>query len=419
MGCAGEMKARGPHLVVFSSLYPSPRQPLAGIFIRERMQRVAAHLPIAVVSPQPWFPFQAILRRWRPHYRPKAPPFEVQLGIEVYRPRFFSVPGVLKQFDGFFIALGALATLLKLKWSGRLDLIDAHFAYPDGYGATLLGRWLGVPVTVTLRGTEVRQAADPILKPRVQATLRRASRVFAVSDALRKIAVGLGTPSEKTRVVGNGVDIAKFHPLPRDEARRALNIPMSAKVLVGVGGLVERKGFHRVIDCLPMLARAEPSILYLIVGGAGPEGDWSSHLKRQVADLGMQNRVRFLGALPPDSVKVPLSAADVFVLATRNEGWANVFLEAMACGLPVVTTNVGGNAEVVCDDALGLLIPFDDHPALLEALRHALVRPWNRDAIMAYARHNSWDDRVAALVEEFTTILSATAQTPFTADRKA
>lgn len=413
------MKARGPHVVVFSSLYPSPRQPLAGIFIRERMQRVAAHVPLAVVSPQPWFPFQGIFRLWRPHFRPSAPAFEVQSGIEVYRPRFFSVPGALKRLDGFFIALGALVTVLKLKWSGRLDVIDAHFAYPDGYGATLLGKWLGVPVTVTLRGTEVRQAADPVLRPRVQATLQRASRVFAVSDALRRIALGLGTPNEKTRVIGNGVDVAKFHPVPRDEARRALNIPASAKVLISVGGLVERKGFHRVIDALSVLAEEESSILYLIVGGSGPEGDWGSRLEKQVADLGMQSRVRFLGAMPPDRLKVPLSAADVFVLATRNEGWANVFLEAMACGLPVVTTKVGGNAEVVCDEALGLLVPFDDQPALIEAMRGALARPWDSDVILTYARRNSWDDRVAALVEEFTAILSAAPHAHLAADRKA
>jgi glycosyltransferase involved in cell wall biosynthesis len=116
--------------------------------------------------------------------------------------------------------------------------------------------------------------------------------------------------------------------------------------------------------------------------------------------------VRFLGPLPPSEVRWALSAADVFVLATRNEGWANVLLEAMACGLPVVTTRVGGNAEVVCRDELGIVVPFDDHPALRDALGRALTQSWDRGAIRRYAEANSWDSRVAVLVAEFRRVAS-------------
>ena len=117
----------------------------------------------------------------------------------------------------------------------------------------------------------------------------------------------------------------------------------------------------------------------------------------------------FLGALPPDELKVPLSAADVFVLATRNEGWANVFLEAMACGLPVVTTAVGGNAEVVAHAGLGTLVPFGDQDELTRAMADALRRDWDRDAIVAHAEANGWDQRVAVLSEEFSGIVARAA----------
>jgi glycosyltransferase involved in cell wall biosynthesis len=109
--------------------------------------------------------------------------------------------------------------------------------------------------------------------------------------------------------------------------------------------------------------------------------------------------VHFLGAYPSDRLKLPLSAADVFVLATSYEGWANVFLEAMACGLPVVATDVGGNAEVVCRGDLGTIVPFGDASALASALAAALARKWDRDAIAGYAQQNSWDSRIAVLVE--------------------
>jgi glycosyltransferase involved in cell wall biosynthesis len=390
-----------PRLVVFTTLFPHPGQPNAGVFIRERMFRVGQVLPLTVVAPQPWFPLQGLIRRWRPHFRPDAPRSEVQDGFEVLHPRFFSVPGLFKSLDGLFLALGSLPTLLRLKKRFGFNLIDAHFAYPDGYAATLLGRWLEVPVTITLRGTEVPLSRDPARRRRIVAALARASRVFSVSDSLKRHVVSLGADAANIHVVGNGVDTAKFHPVPKAEARAALGLPQDAPVIVSVGALVERKGFHRVIECLPGLLRQFPGLRYLVVGGGGPEGNMSEALRRQVAELGLEDVVHFLGPLSPAELKRPLSAADVFVLATRNEGWANVFLEAMACGLPVVATDVGGNAEVVCRPELGAIVPFGHREALQHAIADALASDWERDAIVAYARANSWDSRVAVLAEEF------------------
>jgi teichuronic acid biosynthesis glycosyltransferase TuaC len=146
-----------------------------------------------------------------------------------------------------------------------------------------------------------------------------------------------------------------------------------------------------------------------VVGGASPEGDWSAVLRQRVVELGLQDCVTFLGALAPKDLKVPLSAADVFVLATQNEGWANVFLEAMACGLPVVTTSVGGNAEVVAHPGLGILVPFGEPDELARAIAEALCRDWDRDAIVAHAEANDWDQRVAVLADEFAGIVAREA----------
>lgn len=390
-----------PSIVVFSTLFPSPQLPQAGIFIRERMFRVAKELPLAVVSPSPWFPFQRLIRLWKPHFRPSTPSHEIQSGIDVFRPRFLSLPGVLKNFDGIFLAICSYARLRSLKKQGRLDVIDAHFAYPDGYAAVHLGRWLDVPVTVTLRGTENRHLRDPALAPLVLYTLTHANRVFSVARALIDLAKQFGFTADKARVIGNGIDSDRFYPLDQQEARAKLNLPSNGKVIVSVGGLVERKGFHRVIEQIPVLLQKHPDLHYLIVGSSGPEGDFSGQLHSQVKKLGLQSRVHFLGSLTPDQLNTPLSASDVFVLATRNEGWANVFLEAMACGLPVVTTNVGGNSEVVSAEYLGKIVPFDDGPALANAIDGALERQWDRKAIRSYAQANSWTSRVSVLLDEF------------------
>ncbi|MDO9386750.1 MAG: glycosyltransferase [Thiobacillus sp.] len=387
-------------LVVFSALFPSAARPGAGLFIRERMFRVAQHRPLAVVSPQPWFPGQSLIRLLRPGYRPQAPALEIQQGIRVYHPRYLSVPGFLRQFDGWSMALASVGLMRKLKRQGA-QLIDAHFTYPDGEAATRLGRWLSLPATITLRGTEVPHSRNPMLRPRLSRTLKSAARVFAVSDSLRRLAIELGATVEKTEVVGNGIDTERFQPVARAAARARFGLPDRAKVLISVGGLVERKGMHRVIEVLPALRTHHPDLHYLIVGGASPEGDNRTELTAQVARLGLADRVHFLGTLPSDELKWPLSASDVFVLATRNEGWANVFLEAMACGLPVISTDVGGNAEVVCREELGSIVPFGDSAALQQALDAALDKDWDRAAILEYARDNHWDKRVAQLLRAY------------------
>jgi glycosyltransferase involved in cell wall biosynthesis len=395
-----------PAILVLSSLFPSARQPLAGVFIKERMKRVARYLPVTVVSPQPWFPLQGLLRLGWPNYRPPRPRHEIFEGFEVLRPRFFALPGALRRLDGFMMAVGAWRTVRRLKQAGRADVIDAHFAYPDGYAATRLGHWLGIPVTVTLRGSEPRQAQDSALRARLRRALSSATRVFSVSESLRQVALSLGTPSERTRVISNGVDLHLFKAIDRNEARRRLGLPPEARVLISVGGLVERKGFHRVIELLPELRQRFPELHYVIVGAASPEGDWTNRLKSQVERAGLGAYVHFLGAVLPADLHVPLSAADVFVLATRNEGWANVFLEAMACGLPVVTTRVGGNAEVVCRDDVGIIVPFGDSRAMCEALAAALERDWDRSAIRRYADANSWERKIETLVAEFRSLVA-------------
>src|SRR5574340_1725259 len=153
-------------LVVFSSLFPSVARPAAGLFIRERMFRVAQHRPLVVVSPQPWFPGQSLIHRLRPGYRPPASALEMQQGVRVYHPRFLAMPGLMRRFDGLSMALGSFLLLRRLRAEGA-RLIDAHFTFPDGEAATRLGRWLGLPVTITLRGTEVPHSRDPALRPRL------------------------------------------------------------------------------------------------------------------------------------------------------------------------------------------------------------------------------------------------------------
>lgn len=397
-----------PAIVTLSSLFPSAAEPTAGVFIRERMFRVARCLPLCVVAPRPWFPGQGVVRHFRKSYRPPALAYERMDDIDIYRPRFVSLPAIGRFADARAMAYACLPLLRRLREQGRLGLLDAHFAWPDGVAAACLGQWLGVPVTITLRGTEVPVSRHAWRSVQMQRALAGVDCVFSVAQALLDHVHALGVRPRQELVVGNGVDTACFFPESRVEARLRLGLPEAARVLVTVGGLCERKGFHRVLEILPGLLAQHPDIHYLIVGGASAEGDWGPQLREQVTHLGLTERVHFLGRIPPGELRWPLSASDVFVLPTRNEGWANVLLEALACGLPVVTTAVGGNAEVITHAALGCIVPFGDTAALARAVDSALVEPWDRSAIIAYARAQSWESRVATLLSSFKTLARPT-----------
>ena len=399
-----------PRLLVLSSLFPSDEQPAAGVFIRERMFRVGRHRKIVVLAPQAWFPGQSLVRWFRPHFRPLAKACEQMSGVEVHRPRYLSVPGFFKRMDGMSMALCSWWRARRLAKEYRLNLLDVHFGYPDGRAGVFLARRLGLPMVLTLRGKERRESQSELKAPLATA-VTWADRVITVSNALRAVAIELGADPNRVSVIGNGIDAEKFTPIARSEARNRLGLGQDWNVLVSVGTLVERKGFQRVIEVLPALLRIFPKLHFLIVGGSGPEGDDSARFKALVGELGLTEQVHFLGPRPSDQLFEPLSAADVFVLASSYEGWANVLLESMACGLPVIATDVGGNGQVICDPKLGRVVPFGDSEALKEALAKALATQWDSAAIREYALANTWDRRIPILIDIFDTVVRKRQET--------
>jgi len=266
-------RAAGPRILVYSSLFPSVAAPTAGTFIRERMFRVARRLPLVVVAPQPWSPFDWMVRLVRKGFRPMGAAREAVDGIEILRPRFLSLPGVLKRLDSRLMAWSTLGCVRAQQRRFGVDIIDAHFAYPDGHAATLIGRRLGLPVTITLRGSKDQRLIGTDCEPSLRDALAHADRVIAVSDSLRhEVAEPLGLPAGRVKVIGNGVDLEKFEPVDRTEARRRLGLDADAKVLIGVGNLIELKGFHRVVPLLPALRERFGKLVYLIVGGGTGAG---------------------------------------------------------------------------------------------------------------------------------------------------
>ncbi len=382
-------------VLVFTHVFPNASEPNFGVFIKKRMEHVARHLPVLVVAPVPWFP---LLHKFRKSHITAIPRVETIDGLTVHHPRFFYIPGLLKFLDALFLFCAMLPYLRKLRKSFRFDLIDAHFAYPDGVAAWMLARKFNIPFSVTLRGSLLAHSRHLLKRLQIRRCLNNADSVISVSLSLsRFVEQAYKIAGSKIQVIPNGIDKTVFKPESQNLARKRLNLPENHKILVTVGGLTKRKGIDRVIRLLPGLQDTMPDILYVVIGGASREGDERNNLSALVRELELDDTVLFLGPLSHSEIVRWLNAADVFVLLTANEGCANVIMEALACGLPVVTTDVGGNPELIVDGANGFLVELNNHEGVLNSLLTALRSEWKRDDITASINGRTWG-KVAAEV---------------------
>ena len=278
------------------------------------------------------------------------------------------------------------------------DLIDAHYFYPDGVAAMMLGKYLSKPVVITARGTDLNLIPSYAL-PRRQIiwAAQHAQGMITVCQALKDILVGMGVPDSKVRTLRNGVDLERFHPTDRDQCRAELNV--SGRVLLSVGHLISRKGHDLVIRAMPSLPEFS-----LLVAGDGPE---RHRLEALAAELGVAGRVRFLGSVAPADMTRLYNAGDALILASSREGWANVLLEAMACGTPVVASNVWGTPEVVAAPAAGRLMHERSPEGVAQGVRALFDSLPDRTDTRAYAEDFGWDPTTRGQIELFTNILNS------------
>lgn len=372
--------------LLFSSLYPSSVRPVHGIFVETRLHELlkSGEVETKVVAPVPWFPFSA--KRFGEYAQfATTPKRETRHGIEVHHPRYFLPPKVGMNIAPYTMAKAALPTVKRLINEGfDFDLIDAHYYYPDGVAAGIIANKLGKPFVVTARGTDLNLIADyPRARKLILETAAQAAASVGVCKALMDRLAEMGADAAKLNVLRNGVDLIRFQPVDRSKARQELNLPEDRRVLLSVGHLIERKGHHIAIEALAGI----PDALLLIIGD-GPE---KKNLEALAAAKGVQNRVSFKGQLPNDTLKDWYSAADVLVLCSSREGWANVLLEAMACGTPVVATRIWGTPEVVACPAAGVLMDEPTPAGLVAAVNQLFANRPERSPTRRYAEGFSWE----------------------------
>lgn len=376
-----------------STLFPCAVRPQFGIFVANQMKAVAA-LPgveLTMLNPIGIPPWPLSLRPPYDRLKRMAGTASAE-PIPVRHPRFLSIPAIGVDSNPARIAQAILPLARRLHAEQPFDLVDAQFFFPDGPAAAIVARDLGLPLSIKARGADVHYwGARPKARRQILEAARQAAGMLAVSEALREDMAAMGMPAERIMVHYTGLDHSRFRPLPREEARAALaDISAEGALLVSTGALIARKGQQFVIEALASLPGAR-----LALAGAG---DDEAKLRALAAELGLGDRVHFLGSISHAELPRLLAAADAMVLPSASEGLANAWIEALACGAPLVITDSGGAREVVKDASAGR-IAQRNAASIAEAVAAVLADPPSRQAVAANAARFSWDANAAALAD--------------------
>jgi glycosyltransferase involved in cell wall biosynthesis len=369
-------------VLVVTNLFPTPWDPRRGTFNRQQFQRLGERHEVDVLTAVDFRERMAGVQG-----EARVP------GLNCDHFTFYHPPG----FGRFLNALCFFACLLWQRGRelrrARYDVMLASWAYPDAAGAAWVARLLGIPYVVKVHGSDLNvQAESRLRRPQIRWALRGAAGVVAVSQALARKAVQLGARPDGVAAVYNGVDTRLFHRGDRTAARRRLGLPPEVPIVLYVGNLKASKGCHDLIEAFPALVQRHHDARLVYVG----DGACRANLEDRAASLCCAPAVRFAGAVDHAGLADWFRAANVLCLPSHNEGVPNVVLEAMACGIPIVATAVGGIPEVVPGHA-GILVPPHQPHELGAALVEAFERHFDPAAIADHAGTFRWDENIERL----------------------
>ena len=293
-----------------------------------------------------------------------------------------------------------LPRLIRLHRQHHFDVLHCHAAYPQAYVASTLKRLYGIPYVVRPHGSDIlpgeRIRSNPRLERRARQGLADADAVIAQGEFLKEVIVGLGVDENQVRVIHNGVDLSEFADAPPFSHRRPY--------LLALGNLSHHKGMDVLIRSYARLASPRADLL---IAGTGGELE---ALRALSNELGVASRVRFVGFVSGVEKVSLYRGAEFFVCPSRREPFANVILEAMAAGLPIVATDVGGNRQLVGSGRHGLLCRSEDVEGMAEALATLLDAPdrlsESRAAVPEYVARFGWE-RIA---QEYATLYDEVAR---------
>ena len=380
-----------PRLLIITNLYPTPWDHHRGTFNFQQFNRLAAHMEIKIIVPVSW------KERLQNYKHPAIPlPPHPLMNKAVY-PLYWYVPGMFRGSYGASMQASLHLQCNQLIKNFKPGMVLSSWAYPEGSVGTGIAHKLGIPAFVKVHGNDINVAAQQApVRRQIEAWGKKVAGVVSVSADLKKKMQHMGVPATKIRVIYNGIDHQRFYPLPKTQARKALGLDNS-RIILYVGNLKKEKGCLDLVDAFIELASKHPD-LKLYAAGTGAMNKAMAQRSNQV---GLANRICLLGKVEHTALNHWYNAANLVCLPSYNEGVPNVLLEAMACGTPVVATQVGGIPEVVTGDT-GLLLEPGDVQMLKQKLDIALAHNWNIEDIHRYTLKFSWTENVQQLLDMFT-----------------
>ena len=381
-------------VLTLSTLFPNAAAPNFGIFV-ERQTAELAHrteTDVTVINPvgiAPW----PLSRFGQYKVLGALPEHEEWRGLDVYRPRFRLIPKIGGASNPRRIAEAVLSLVKALHAKAPFDVIDAEFFYPDGPAAMRLADALDIPFTIKARGADIHHwGHDPKCRAQILQAADKASALLAVSDALKQDMVAFGMDGGKIAVHYTGLDQDKFVPVDRLATKNALGV--SGPLFLTTGALIKRKNQDLVIRALAHISDAT-----LLLAGAGEE----EQNYRALADqLSVAGRVHFLGSVPHEQLPQLTAAADIAILVSKSEGLANAWVEALACGTPVIISEAGGARELVASPDAGRIVD-QNVEAIVEAAEAILAAPPAQDKVRSSISQYSWQnngDQLLAILQQ-------------------
>jgi len=404
-------------VLILSELFPNAVEPHRGAFVAEQAAELARRVSVSVVAPLhfPW-PVRSEHRRRRRQLS-CVPEIELLAGARVCRPRYSGWPGVLDRWNADAMFDSILRAVRRERL--RPDLVHAHFAYPTGLAGLRLARWLGRPFVLTAHGYDIDVYArtedsvhyGPEAAPfysaeterQVRSVLARSDRVLTVSERMKEKLLGLGVAAARLSVVGDGVDVERFHPMDRRQARRLLNQPEGGKWVLFVGGMRHRKGIATLLEAAPELLRKDPSSRLVLIG----EGPLLPEAKTRFCRQEAAGRVFFPGPRPRQEMPLWMGACDALVLPSTYESFGCVLMEALASGRPVVASRAGAIPEFIRDPEHGALVEPGRPELLAQAVLSVLGRRWDPCRLAAHARQHTWSKVADRTIEQYEAVLGA------------
>lgn len=374
------------------------------LFLREQIRLTAQSFSsVTVVVPKPYFP-RGLLKiscfdAKFPFLRNAFESCEQSnhRAISIVSPNFLTLPVEPIRNRAPILAAHKIVNAIK-RASLKFGIVHSH-RLDNGVAGAIIKDLYGIPLVVNSHGPDVYEFPfrNDFTHSLSKYVISRTDHVIAVCTSDGNKLLSLGLPRKKLSIIPNGYDDGLFKHISRDFARKELGLPESKKILLAIGSLLKVKGHDDLIDAAYILSKERKDFAVIIVGS----GPLEPLLRKKIEKLELSQKILMIGWVPHNKISLWMNASDILILPSLHEGFPTVIPEAMACGLPVIGTKVGGIPDVISNENIGFLVNPGDPKALAQAILESFTKEWDSKQIQAYSQQYALRNIVRQILQVY------------------